>query len=1057
MIIRFLVSCSFVFILGILIYLLNHMKLPKPKKKWIIATGIVLLVPIFALFIVFQVLTRSDPENRFTHAGIMAILSKESTVFYNDEKTRLGAFFKDIHRNYIAYEHIPASLINALVSAEDKNFFKHGGVDFVAIAYAMVDNIKSLSVKRGGSSLTQQAAKNLFPAQGRGTWARAKAKLPELINAYRLERNFSKQEILEFYLNQFYVAGNGHGVSIAARYFFAKPLDQLTLKQLAFIAGSVKGPNQYNPFIARSQKEKEHKLKRASYRVHYVLNKMLENKKIDSVAHAAALKAPFDFEKGRFRFKLSTNMVKVQKFLETKKIQKLFEEHQISDYPAAGLKIVTTLDKDIQEAVEYYSNKNLSTLDIILRGYQKPNTTRMSLAPMLRPGKFVTGKICSLTVKDSLAIQVQFGAKKCWITKKSLHDFLRLYNRHQTGRRSLPKKSKRKAILKQFFNIGDWVFCSVPWVYTVSDTNYRLDIEKVPLLQGGTRVTHQGQVLANSGGFGNTGYDRVDQAKRQFGSTFKPLVYAAAIELGWSPLDTLLNGRQVFRLGPTFYFPRPYHTPPPVVSMAWAGKYSENIASIYLLYRMMDKMSFHKFWQACEKLGSSPSNFTSREDFISHVRDTMGLLMTQPRKRDIKFRYLAEEVATDLVFEGEDDQAETLLHLPYGWGFEREAKRYKKRRRKEDIVRYNILQHNFLAYFKRARSWVAETLPAGQIWYDSTAQRWGHFLQAPGAPWVRNTLVLPDDDSKRYIEGKLSVKNLLEINSRLHSQKLSEHPYSKENLYLSAEFRALVSLRFMIQFCKSIGIHTKLDPVLSLPLGSNTISLSETVDAYQTLKDGRAYHSVQTDAHHLYVKSIALPNGEVIYYDTLITDPVISTRTKNGSSAILRTIVEGGTGTAVYRRFRVNSSDKNKIRLRVPAYGKTGTTNDHRNGAFLGYIAAPEEDGRVSPEAGYTIGVYVGFDDNTKMEHKGFRGFGGTVSLNAWIGTANAIAQCRKFSETIDFLDLDSQTSGLAPISQSENYRQLKVHKSSGLPLETGQNIPSDSISFVHLKVDNHD
>src|SRR5690606_1210238 len=153
---------------------------------------------------------------------------------------------------------IPPLLVEALVSAEDRNFWTHWGWDFKAFLRAMIDNVRSGGRWRGGSTLTQQTAKNLFGRAGP-----VRGKVDELVNAWRLEQRFTKKEILEFYPNQSFVVGNGHGVRIAARYFFDKEPRDLTLVECAFIAGSVKGPNQYNPFIQGTPERREAALARA--------------------------------------------------------------------------------------------------------------------------------------------------------------------------------------------------------------------------------------------------------------------------------------------------------------------------------------------------------------------------------------------------------------------------------------------------------------------------------------------------------------------------------------------------------------------------------------------------------------------------------------------------------------------------------------------------------------------------------------------------------------------------------------------------------------------------
>src|SRR5215217_3568728 len=277
-----------------------------------------LLVAGAAAFTGFQVAVSRVPENTFTRDGIRKILSRESVVYYADGKTRVGTFFEGTHRDYVPFDSIPRALVDALVSAEDQNFWDHGGWDLKAFAGAMADNVTSGGRWRGGSTLTQQTAKNLFGRSGP-----LRGKVDELINAYRLERYFTKEEILEFYLNQFFVVGNGHGVRIAARYFFDKEPRELSLIECAFIAGSVKGPNQYNPFIQETPARKKAALDKGRNRVNYVLKQMRRNEKISEAQYQKALKTPLKFNRGDFRFSLSTNMVKVKQLLDSPEMQEV--------------------------------------------------------------------------------------------------------------------------------------------------------------------------------------------------------------------------------------------------------------------------------------------------------------------------------------------------------------------------------------------------------------------------------------------------------------------------------------------------------------------------------------------------------------------------------------------------------------------------------------------------------------------------------------------------------------------------------------------------------------
>src|SRR5262249_50852768 len=151
----------------------------------------------------------------------------------------------------------------------DKNFYTHHGVDPVAIVSAVALKVRGGRM-RGASTLTQQTARNIL-----GWWdVSLSRKVRELIAALQLERLYSKRQILEFYLNPFHVSGNGRGIGIAARYYFNKDVKDLDLVESAFIAGSVKGPSQYDPFIKFTKERREAALKKAFTRKNYVLRRM---------------------------------------------------------------------------------------------------------------------------------------------------------------------------------------------------------------------------------------------------------------------------------------------------------------------------------------------------------------------------------------------------------------------------------------------------------------------------------------------------------------------------------------------------------------------------------------------------------------------------------------------------------------------------------------------------------------------------------------------------------------------------------------------------------------
>ncbi len=171
-----------------------------------------------------------EAKEKIKRGAIDSIVFSESPVYYDDGETVLGVFFDKTHRRYIEYKSIPPYFIKALVATEDKTFFTHPGFDVKAILRAMIANYRAGRIAQGGSTLTQQTAKNIFSREKKSY----RAKVKELMEALLLEREYSKEEILEMYINQFFVTGIGRGLRIAAQYFFDKEAEDLDLVECAF-------------------------------------------------------------------------------------------------------------------------------------------------------------------------------------------------------------------------------------------------------------------------------------------------------------------------------------------------------------------------------------------------------------------------------------------------------------------------------------------------------------------------------------------------------------------------------------------------------------------------------------------------------------------------------------------------------------------------------------------------------------------------------------------------------------------------------------------------------
>jgi len=534
---------------------------PKIIKGLIVAfIGFVLLTFIFFFYMIL-VVPYQNPDGKFTKENILRNLNGESRVLYSDGVSVIGAFFDINHRLYVPYDSIPQTLIDAIVSAEDSKFWKHKGFDAGGFMRAMFNNVKGLSFRQGGSTLSQQTVKNIFGRESKSL----KSKWTELADALRLEKRFSKQDILEFYLNQFQVYGSGRGAAIAAIYFFNKPLSKLSLEECAFIAGTVKGPYNYDPRVQKTPEKAEAALKKGQLRTKYVLKRMLENNYINQETYDAATVPELNY--GEFKFNASSLLDKIDRELNEDVYEGVFYNFGIDDWRRAQIKIVTTLDVNLQGKAEQAVKDNLNNL------------------------------------------QNKLGA---------------------------------------------------------ADTTNPL--------QGALVALKNGTVAAAQSGQNNTGYDRVFVAERQLGSSWKPFLFALALKYGWKPLDELENEYNLFTYGGTVYFPRPDHLDKsPTVSIAWAAVRSENIASVWLLEHLLDKLSAEEIRNLAEK----------------NMIDTS---ITASARNEIALEKAKMVLMNDWLLEGRFETVRSLQALKYYYN------RKEVEKQSKNWERVKLLQHSFEYY-----------------------------------------------------------------------------------------------------------------------------------------------------------------------------------------------------------------------------------------------------------------------------------------------------------------------------------------------------------------------
>jgi len=452
------------------------------------------------------------------------------TEVFDRRGTKIGEFkFENQSRYLVAYDKMPKHVVQAFVSAEDKEFFAHQGLDYLGIARAALANLFAGEIKQGASTITQQVVKSLLLTPEK-TYRR---KLREMILAKRIEDSFGKEEILYLYLNQIYFGGGAYGVEAAAREFFAKPAADLNVAEAATLAGLVQAPGRYNP---RAHPE------RALSRRHYVLGRMLEDGHLDEQTFASADAAPLNIASSRdINRELAPDFVEyVRRYLLTR-----YETDRVLK---EGWQVHTTCDLTIQRAAR-------EALDVGLRAHAK----RQGLLRLPKPvpaeqwndwrdslAKQNEG-LTEEQVREGLVLAIydQVGWAKVALGEETIRiplsnmTWVRQVKRDDAKIRPVPRVERPGQVLAP----GDRVL-----VYKPKDEAYVL--AAWPEAQGALLAmdVHTREVLAMIGGrsYAESEFNRAVQAHRQPGSAFKPIVYAAALNAKLTPATVFPDTALVF-------------------------------------------------------------------------------------------------------------------------------------------------------------------------------------------------------------------------------------------------------------------------------------------------------------------------------------------------------------------------------------------------------------------------------------------------------------------------------------------------------------------------------
>ncbi len=1050
-------------------------------------------VGVFVLMVIlFYSLVVFGSGDDISQANIEKILAVESPVYYADGISKVGVFFESAHRQYIPFQKIPRDFVNAIVSAEDRNFFYHHGVDVMGILRAMVVNLRAGRIVQGGSTITQQTAKNLFKRKDRSLVA----KIKELVYAFRLEYHYPKEKILEFYANQFYVSGNGRGLGVAGRYYFDKDASDLNLIECAFIAGSVKKPNFYNPFIKNSPEAKARAREKSRLRVAYVLRQMFRNRLIDKATLDASLGKEIPFRQGKMTYSLNTVMDMVKRSLADPAMEDILKRHGIDNVATSGIRVITSIEKGLQGKTLYALRKDLSRLSVRLAGYdRKALQEKYAVMPFGAddPGvdDFVLARVTAVDPATP-AIGVSLSAGEVAdgdIDRRGILNVLSPLVKYERELWSTPGAADLARFVKSF-RPGDLVYVSVR-NKGKDPGKMKFDLEKYPGIQGAALVYKEGAIRAMAGGVENRFFNRAIYARRPMGSVMKPLVYAAAIQLGWNSIDSLDNRRNVFVFQGRPYFPRPDHASPfPGVSMSWAGVHSENVATVWLLYHLCDHLSPAQFREVLDALGLERLVGEEQADYRARIRDAFGIVVDKSKLYRIAFTKAVTSIEPDLIFSGLLDEYDFIRTMHYGYGFDRfdetvdkdlgldsfemedlshREELERKKKEAEAETRHEILRRNFLRFSDLYRQLISlrdgDILAAGQA--DDVVlfndKRSGSFFISDreeidsAVPLTRVELAmrldLMDADARKVFWNGVKIDNAISISTfeiltaavETEYEKLAGlDPYSPEVLYQVRDFRVMASLLYLTGLCREIGIESKLDPVLSFPLGSNVITPLEVARAYEALATGEVVTqsgSAFSDGLAI-IKRIEDSDGDVIYDAVPERKRVISPEISLEIIDILRNVIKYGTGRYANRNVRLRSSDPEKNRqladldLKVPVAGKTGTANRFTNASFAGIIPGIDHGNMFSLASGYVVATYVGYDDNKPMVRTSSHITGAAGALPMWSRIANTILLEKKYADKLDLVDLTFSGLSTLPLSHvGSGYIEVPVEvKHGGLP-----------------------
>jgi penicillin-binding protein 1A len=499
----------------------------RKRKGWTLYVIYTFILSIFFLLLsgvfLFLYYSKYLPDFKPLKEGQLNAYS----IVYSEEDEVVGKFLMD-NRIPLPYERIPKTLVHAFIASEDADFFQHKGVDYKGIIRAMFKNLMAGRIVQGGSTITQQVTKMYFLTPKRSLLR----KLKEVAYAFGLEHNLTKEEILSLYLNNIYLGNGAYGVEAASESYFNKRIDQLNLAEMAMMAGLVKAPSRYSPV---------NNFKRAKDRQAYVFTRMVQLGFISKEQKEKAIRTPLKVQSRESAYfsKAPYFTEFIRQHVERKYgKEKLYQE---------GLRIYTTLDLSLQRVAQRSVETGLRELDK-RQGFRGPIQT-LSLKEVTALASKKKGGLNPLPQNEILegVILSKDDSKKFYTVWVEDRKGILPFSEMAWALHIKPSPNFRPQQVKtpsDLLKPGDVVHVRVKET-PKKDQPPLLSLEQEPLVQGALLCLDPktGYVKAMVGGrdFSESQFNRALNSRRQPGSAFKPFIYAAALEKGYTPSTILMD------------------------------------------------------------------------------------------------------------------------------------------------------------------------------------------------------------------------------------------------------------------------------------------------------------------------------------------------------------------------------------------------------------------------------------------------------------------------------------------------------------------------------------